>query len=673
MAEAAARLSSGLGRRGAALRALLVAAPRPLRWSSGALLVAVSLHVDRLPLWCTLAVLGLAGWRLAASSRPRLLPGTVSRSIIALALLIAVGGQFNGVSGLTAGTSLLACMGGLKLIETRARRDHYVVLGVALFLILAACLDRQGLTRLPLYALAVWLCCGALAIAGTPEAPLAGRAAFGLAGRALGWSLPLALVLFVFFPRVQGQVWALPGTGAGVTGLGNEMSPGAISELTTSYDPAFRARFVGRPPPARALYWRGPVLQNFDGYTWKREPRSIYRQSPLRYLGTPYRYRITLEPHQRNWWYALDTPTGSPERNVVFTWDYMLATRQPVRQAVGYELTSHIEVRATEPLTPLQRRLALQLPAGRNPRSLALGRELRAASADDAAFVATLLERFRSGGFAYTLTPPKLDLDSVDDFIFNTRRGFCGHYASAFVALARAGGLPARVVTGYQGGEWNPIGAYYIVRQSDAHAWAEVWLEGRGWTRIDPTGVVAPDRLERGMVATLPEAISNTDRMLRDIGWLADARLGWDTLNTWWKDHVIEFDLRDQFALLSRLGFDAPGLAQLGAIVAGALLAWLGWLLARLGRMAPPRDLDPLQRAWRRLCARLAANGVPHQPAEGPLDFARRIRVERPTLDPEVSAAVETYARLRYGPAVDAAEVAAFVRRLQRLPLRERS
>jgi hypothetical protein len=175
------------------------------------------------------------------------------------------------------------------------------------------------------------------------------------------------------------------------------------------------------------------------------------------------------------------------------------------------------------------------------------------------------------------------------------------------------------------------------------------------------------------MVATLPEAISTTDRMLRDIGWLADARLGWDTLNTWWKDHVIEFDLRAQFALLSRLGFESPGLAQLGAIVAGALLAWLGWLLLRLGRMAPPYDADPLLRAWRRLCTRLAARGLPREPAEGPLDYARRIRAERPRLDPAVAAAVESYARLRYGRVVDSTESLALARHLARLPLRERA
>ncbi|MCU0758160.1 MAG: DUF3488 and transglutaminase-like domain-containing protein [Steroidobacteraceae bacterium] len=644
---------------------------RPLLWSTGVLLAAVALHVDRLPPWCTLVILGLAGWRLVLALRGRAPPGAVPRTAIGVLLLVSVAYQFSGVSGLAGGSALLAGMGALKLLETRSRRDHFVVIGVSLFLVLAACLDRQALPRLPLYVAVTWLVCTAMAIVGTPQVPLAARAATSLAGRALALSLPVAIALFVFFPRVQGQVWALPGSGAGVTGLSNEMSPGAISELTTAYDPAFRARFSGRPPPARELYWRGPVLQNFDGYTWRREPRSIYRQSPLRYLGTGYRYRITLEPHQRNWWFALDLPVASPDREVRFTWDYMLVSLQPVRQPVSYEARSHTVVRATEPLTPLQRRLALQLPPGRNPRSVALGRALRAQVADDAAFVQALLALFRDGGYAYTLTPPKLDLDSVDDFLFNTRRGFCGHYASAFATLARAAGLPARVVTGYQGGEWNPIGAYFIVRQSDAHAWAEVWLEERGWTRIDPTAVVAPERLDRGFFEALPGAVSTTDRMLREIGWLADARLAWDTLNTWWKDEVVEFDLGSQLSLLSRLGFDSPRLSQLGALLAGAVLAWLGWILLRFGRMERRRDADALARAWRRLGERLAAAGAGREAAEGPVDYAARLRATRPVLGERVGPLLEQYARLRYGPAPAAGEVAAFARAVRALALRE--
>jgi len=643
---------------------------RVLFWTTGAFVGAVLLHIDRLPPWCSAAVLALAAWRATMALRRRPLPGSVPRAAIGAGLLLAVTAQFSTINGLAAGSSLLAGMGALKLLETRARRDHYVVIGVSLFLVIAACLDRQSLLRVPLYVGAVWLVCTALAIVGTPQVQLGTRAAVSIAGRSLAFALPVAIGLFLFFPRLQGQVWALPGSGAGVTGLSNEMSPGAISELSSSYEPAFRVRFFGAIPAARDMYWRGPVLQNFDGYTWRREPRSFYRQSPLQYLGNAFRYRVTLEPHQRNWWFALDTPTGSPDRNVAFTYDYQLVAQRPVTQPVSYELTSHVGTRATEPLSPLQRRLALQLPPGRNARSVALARRLREDAADEPAFIRAVLELFRTGGYTYTLTPPRLDLDSIDDFLFNTRTGFCGHYASAFATLARAAGLPARVVTGYQGGEWNPIGAYYIVRQSDAHAWAEVWLEGRGWTRVDPTAVVAPDRLNRGFFDSMPDAVSGTERMLREIGWLADARLGWDTLNTWWKDQVIEFDLRSQLKLLAWAGFDSPRVAQLGALLAGALVVWLVWIGLRLGRMERPRDADALARAYRRLCERLAALGLAREASEGPLDYAQRIATLRPSLESELRPVLESYARLRYGAEPDPGEMQAFAHRVRRLSLR---
>lgn len=643
---------------------------RALLWTTAAFVASALLHIDRLPPWCSVVVLALAVWRVVLALRRRALPPSAVRLMIGATLLAAVAAQFSTFSGLAAGTALLAGMGALKLLETRGRRDYFIIIGASLFLVIAACLDRQSLLRFPLYVATVWLVCSALAVAGTPDAPISARTAIMLAGRSLAFAVPMALGLFLLFPRMQGQIWALPGSGAGVTGLSNEMSPGAISELSSSYEPAFRVRFFGAIPKPQDLYWRGPVLQYFDGYTWRRETRSFYRQSPLQYLGERYRYRVTLEPHQRNWWFGLDIPTASPDREVLFTHDYQLIALRPVNQAVSYELQSHTRTRATEALSPLQRRLALQLPAGRNPRSVELARALRAGAHDDAAFVAALLQLFRRGGYHYTLTPRRLELDSIDDFLFNTREGFCGHYASAFATLARAGGMPARVVTGYQGGEWNPIGTYFIVRQSDAHAWTEVWIEGSGWTRVDPTAVVAPDRLNRGFFESMRAAVSQTDRMLREIGWLADARLAWDTVNTWWKDQVIEFDLRAQLGLLSRLGFRAPQVAHLGLLLAVALTGWLGWIGWRLGRMERPRDRDALARAYRRLGERLARQGLVRAPHEGPLDFAHRIARERPALGSRVQPLLAAYGQLRYGPDPDPDRLQHFVRAARRLSLR---
>ena len=634
---------------------------RALTWTIFAFIAAMALHVDRLPVWCTLAVLALAGWRLlVALGRLRMVPGPI-RLALGAALLLAVIAQFSTISGLSAGTALLACMGALKLTETDNRRDHYIVTGVSLFLVVAACLDRQGLPRIPLYVGVVWLQCAALAIAGSPAAEVGAREAWRLAGRTLLLALPIALVSFLLFPRVQGQIWALPGSGAAVTGLSNEMSPGAISELSESYEPAFRVRFLDATPPAQALYWRGPVLHNFDGYTWRRDARSFQLPPKIGKPSQPYRHRVMLEPHQRNWWFALDLPSASPSPKVYLNSDFQLLSAEPVTQPISYEVVSFARPDFTGPLPPSSRRQSLQLPAGRNLRSLEFARRMRASSGDDAAFVRAALAHFGSGAFSYTLTPPRLDLNSVDDFLFNTRAGFCGHFASAFVTLMRAGGLPSRVVTGYQGGEWNPIGSYYLVRQADAHAWAEVWMDGRGWVRIDPTGVVAPERLSRGSFATLPDAVSRTNRMLREIGWLAEARFAWDSLNTWWKDGVLDFDLRAQMALLSRLGVNEPRVAMLGWLLAGALLVWLAWITLRFSREAAANRGDTLSRAYRRLCRRLAGAGLARLPHEGPLDYSRRIAVARPDLAERVVPLLSAYAQLRFGARQDERLFKAFI------------
>jgi transglutaminase-like putative cysteine protease len=624
---------------------------RALRWTTAAFVATVALHVDRLPVWVTASVLLLGSWRLlAGTGRVPMVPAW-ARVTLGAVLLLAVIARFSTISGLSAGTALLAAMGALKLTETRERRDHYVVVGVALFLIVAACLDRQDLLHAPLYAGATWLVCAALAVAGTPSSAISAGDAWRLSGRALALALPIAAATFLLFPRVQGQIWALPGSGGAVTGLSNEMSPGGISQLSESFEPAFRARFAGPVPPPRDLYWRGPVLHSFDGYTWRREPRGFQRVPRIENLGVAYRHRVMLEPHQRNWWFALDLPSAAPSTSVFLTSEYQLVVAEPVTQPTSYDVTSYARVRFTGPLSPTARRQTLQLPTGRNPRSTALARQLRAQASGEEAFVDAVLGLFRTGGFVYTLTPPRLDLDSVDDFVFNTRAGFCGHFASAFVSMMRAGGLPGRVVTGYHGGEWNPIGEYYIVRQSDAHAWAEVWLEGRGWTRVDPTGVVSPERLNRGFFASMPGAASRTERILREIDWISGLRLRWDSVNTWWKDRVLDFDLRAQLALLERLGAPAPRVAWLGWLLAGALALWLGVVALLVGRGARRDRGDALARAYRGLCSRLATAGLPRAAHEGPLDYARRIGTSRPDLDRDVTPLLRRYAALRFGPA----------------------
>lgn len=704
----------------------------PLGWASLVLAGGVLLHIDRVPLWVSGVVFALIAWRLAASTRIVSLPGKLARALVALALVVAVFVEFHTLNGLVPGTALLILMTSIKLLETHNRRDHYIVVGGCLFLLLAACLERQGLVRAPLYLLEVWLCCSALAAIGispgtsapratgttrarpaatgdasdaATAAPSAARAAshaagaassatdagsfttattpfqFGgpifdsraavlLAGRALLYALPLAVLMFVFFPRLPGGFWSLPRSEDAETGLSDSMSPGSISQLTTSYEIAFRVKFDGDVPPPQERYWRGPVLHDFDGYTWKRRMFGAYLPQPLQHEGKAYHYRVSLEPSQQNWWLSLDTVDQSPSPNTLFTYDYQLIARDPVTEPTSYNAVSHTATRSTEPLKKLARQVETQWAAGRNPRTLQYARQLRAQTASDGAYVDAILNLFRTGGFVYSLTPPLLDYNSVDDFLFNSHSGFCGHYASAFVTLMRAAGIPARVVTGYLGGEWNPIGDYFVVRQSDAHAWAEVWLEGRGWTRVDPTAVVEPERLTRGVLDLLPNAGSTGSRMIHASPRIIGLLQRWDALNTWWTDHVLKFDYRSQLNLLSRLGIQSPDLVMVGWCFGGALLLWLAWIAWQMGRTPLRARPDRLARAYARLCRKLERVGLAKSDTQGPLAYADEVSEKRPDLGGRVRALLTRYADLRYGaPSAEshARDIAGFERDVARL------
>ena len=651
---------------------------RPLLWCAGAFLFGVLLHVERVPVWASTAALACAAWSVAAALGLMRLPGKLVKTILALGLTGAILMMFHTLNGLTAGTALLIVMGAIKLLEATARRDRYIVVAAALFLLVAACLQQQRLALVPLYLVHLWVCCCALLCIAHPRSALAPRAAALLAARSLAYAVPLAVVLFLFFPRLSGAFWAVPKAGQAVTGLSDTMTPSSIAELTDSADPAFRVWFLGGIPPAQARYWRGPVLHRFNGITWSSGARTMASPAPLERLGPAYRYRVQLEPSEHRWLFALDTldeigAVDAPGQRLVLTFDHQLLGAEPITQQLRYQAQSHVRTRALEPLQDLEQHMDLALPAAANPRAVALARELRAQSADASAFVERVLELFRSGGFEYTLTPPALGVDPVDDFLFVTRQGFCGHYASAFVTLMRAGGVPARVVTGYLGGEWNPIGSYFLVRQSDAHAWAEIWLGAAGWQRIDPTGVVAPERLQRGLFDLLPSAFSVPERLMHRVPWLLTADQAWDAANAWWSDRVVGFNLASQFALLRNFGIAAPDWKHLAALLTLGMSAWLAWCAWKFGRMPRPPNPDRVARAYVELCAKLGRVGIPRAPNQGPLAYAASVRARQPQLAMQVEPLLRRYALLRFGaPSAPLEAIKAFERAVARLRLRAR-
>lgn len=622
---------------------------RKLSWVIAGLALAVVPHVPHLSLWI-LVLLGAAiAARLVTELKGWALPPKWLRIPIAFGALFGVLLTYRTLNGVEAGTALLVVMAGMKLLETRSIRDLTVVVFLAYFAVFSGFLYNQELLRLPYMLATSWLLTATLMRVHQTTLSMPVREAVGLTGKMMLQALPLAVLLFVFFPRLPGNFWAVPARSQASSGLDDELSPGDVSELSISGAIAFRVKFDGELPPPRERYWRGPVLHDFDGRTWRRA-RPLYIPQAVRPIGTTYRYRVTLEPHQRSWIFALDVVTEWPS-SAVRTSDLQLVTRQrPISTLTSFDLESATHYEVAAPLPTAMRRADLRLPERRNPRTLELARTLRAEAPSDEAFIEAVLSMFREQEYFYTLEPPRLERDSIDDFLFNTRRGFCEHFASAFTTLARAAGIPARVVTGYHGGEFNPMGGYLIVRQSDAHAWSEVWIDGKGWIRIDPTAAVAPERIEGGIDAAMPEDEPVPGRLIRNSRVLSNIQLAWDAANTFWNNQIIEFSALQQSWLANKIGLEELGWRELGIAMALTLGAFFAILSAYLAWRFRPRSRDPVLQVYEELCRKFAQLNLPRLPHEGPNDYLNRLASAEPKLAPQLSEVRDIYVGLRYGP-----------------------
>jgi len=618
-----------------------------LSWTLGALSLAIAPHVPHLPAWTLLLALGAGTWRLLAERRRWKFPARGIRFPLAFAVFIMVLVSYRTINGVEAGSALLTVMIAMKLLETRTARDQRVLLFIACFMIMAGFLYGQSLWLLPYTALTLWITTTGLLQAARAANPLAPRRALGLSGRLLVQALPVMLVLFLLFPRVPGPFWALPADDTGAaSGLSDEMTPGSIADLTLSDEVAFRVKFDAAIPPPSRRYWRGPVLHEYAAGTWRAASARGARATAVKGLGSPYRYRVTLEPHGRRWLFALEMPQTWEAGAARQGFDYQLLSPEPIRRLFAYDVSSAVDYRIGDQLDARLETYELRLPPGENPRTRALARRLSDSSADEADYARRVFEYFRSEGFTYTLEPPLLARDPLDRFLFETRQGFCGHYASAFTFMMRTAGIPARVVTGYLGGELNPLGDYYIVRQSDAHAWSEIWLAGRGWTRIDPTAAVAPGRLQdstaRALRGTASRGALSDHALFRSLRQIGDA------LDNQWNQWVVGYDTRAQNDLLLRLGIAEPDWRKLTLALAVLLAAFVAGLSLYLAREFRPRDSDPVAQLYARFCRKLARRNLVRGPGEGPVDFARRVASARPELADPAGRITRLYVRLRY-------------------------
>jgi transglutaminase-like putative cysteine protease len=629
-----------------------------------ALLLVAAPHALRMPWWLTLLTLGLYGWRVQIALGRGALPSRWLMLAVAALSLAAVYVEYRTLFGRTPGIVLLVLFSGLKLLEMRTHRDGAVVAFLCYFLIMTNLLYTQSIPTAALMCAALLAVTCTLVGFAAPRRAL--RSNLRTAGLLLAHAVPAALALFLLFPRVQGPLWGMPQDAySGVTGLSDTMSPGNLSQLAQSDAVAFRAEFQGATPAPRQRYWRGPVLWDFDGRTWSMGQNWIERfEAP--HGDSRFAYVVTLELHNRTWLFALETAASLPQR-ARLTNDGMIVSVSPVRSRMRYavESVADAQVGDRERRGALER--ALALPEDGNPRARALAARWRGGALDDGEVLLRAVDFFRGAGLAYTLEPPLLGREPIDEFLFDTRAGFCEHFSSAFVYLMRAAGVPARVVTGYQGGEVNSVDRIITVRQSDAHAWAEAYLPGRGWIRVDPTAAAIPGRIESGLARAVREGDPLPLLMRPQLEWLRSVRHNWEALAHRWNVMVLGYNPERQRDLMSSLGMRDADWRSLTAAMASALgvftLLLLAWSLRRLARP------DPVQRAWQAFCRKLGARGVARAPHEGPRDYAERAARRLPAAAAAIQAIGALYVGARYGRAASREQIVELQRRVRALHL----
>jgi transglutaminase-like putative cysteine protease len=635
--------------------------PASRRWTlatAGVCLFALLIHLPP-----TLAAgLGATGLMLAFASWKRPLPALL-RALLAIAMVVAVM-AFTGMQfGRDTGCALLAAMLAIKPTETRSLRDNRSLLGFALFAPFAAFLLDQGPLSMALGLVGVLSSLVALHRLADAEVTSLAVPARPLqqlhqVGKLVLIGVPLVMAAFWLFPRFPTPLWGVPERALSKPGLSDEMSPGGWLDLIADDTPALRVQFFGATPPTSQMYWRGPVLADFDGRTWTRgNPLAGWPPAPSTRAPTVWDYQMDVEPTDNRDLVMLDLPVAAPE-GTSLTRDYSTRTRLPLNALSRWRVQSSAPTRFDVQLPDALRRQALQLPAGFNPRTRALGAQWRReAGGNDAVLVGRALNWIRSS-FAYTLNTPFPGRDTVDEFLFDQQAGYCEHFSSAFVFLMRSGGVPARVVTGYTGGTYNRLGDYWIVRNMDAHAWAEVWLPQRGWVRVDPTAAVAPERI----YDTLEDRLG--DARAGGAGLISMDGLGQvsDWLRRGWNDMVLGFDAKRQARMLQQFGaqqLGTSGLAALFGVFAVIAVGWMAWLLAR-----GERERDPLLRAWHRLGARYARLGLGREPHETAAAWTRRVATQRPEGADSLVSLSRRFAAARY--AADEGDHRALIEDLRR-------
>ncbi len=631
-----------------------------LFWLAGALALSTLPHSLRIPLWIMPLFLMLCTLKLYLFSQSSLKEDKLSviKIFVFFLMIIGVMGiyqEFGTLLGRDSGVSSLVLLAGFKIFEIKHERDFYISCFLGYFLVVTNFLYTQTIGTAIYMACTVLVMTLSLVLFNDTQGKLPTRASAKISAALLLQSIPVMLILFFLFPRISGPLWGMPQDAySGITGVDDEMTPGSISQLIQSDKVAFRADFRDTRPEQSKLYWRGPVLLHTDGTTWSRDKPKYHAAKPPEMLSDPVTYAITLEAHNKEWLYALDMPGQHPDLEIGQSWmtsDFQLITQNPVTLRIRYDLTSYPKYRITK-LHEDELKIALQLPKHKHSKTKKLVRQWQNEGLSEDQIIDRALKLFNEDNFYYTFRPPLLENDHVDEFLFETKQGFCEHYANAFTVMMRAAGIPARIVLGYQGGEYNPAGDYFIVRQRNAHAWTEVWRREQGWTRIDPTAAVSPLRIIEGIESALPDdilgvpLIFSKNNFARKVWQRLSHR--WDAINNQWNQWVINYGTKKQKEFLGKFGLEDvnwSGMIFLIIAFTTLIILYLVFVLLR----TTPQNKDPVKNLYNQFCKKLSRFGIHHEVHEGPVTFAKRAVLERSDLAAQINNITDTYIAIRYG------------------------
>ena len=642
---------------------------RPLLWLAAALLFTLPPMFGELASWVPFLFLLALAMKFWMEPKGYRLRSNILKLFLAAVTVGAIFLSYDTLKGIEPGVSFLAVLVSLKILEAHTAREFQVVVMMAWVLCLCGFLLSQDFAVAFCLFVAFALLIAALIQFHRGSAPGAFWPPLVTTFKLLAQAAPVVVLLFLLFPRINtGFQFRISDFHAAITGFSDRLSPGGIETLANSSEIAFRAEFPdNRTGPPGPMYWRGVVMWRCEGMEWRgpNSPTSISDSSPQHpATDNAIRQRITIAPHGLRWMFALDRPIGMPSGAVLARGNYLYSVR-PIRKPRRYEVLSSIEPIDKE-LDAYERRQALQLPASITPAVRELAASWTTHDSDPRAIVKSALQFFRTQGFRYSLSPGEYNKNDLEEFLFHRRTGFCEHYAASFATLMRLAGIPARVVEGYLGGQYNDLGGFFLVRQADTHAWCEVWIPRNGWMRVDPTTAVAPDRAGQDLSSFLAsraasgEMATGRSALLTRLARLSlvnQIRFIWEALNYQWDTRVLGFDADVQDVLLTSLGLTNSGalplVLQVLIVISALLIIYAAWMQWRTRRR-----VDRIQALYERYCQKLAHIGVRRDPWEGPVDFAKRATQSLPNASKYVRRITETYIALRYapGPAVSSVD-----------------